>query len=282
LKALATVGLALGFVTLVGRVPFVPQQADRPVVDNRRLAVIGSNRSIAGLGTGGMEPAILPPMSTQPIPVTVNIDNAFGLFNAQFAASESSPGFATEEHRVPGQCSGAGRRHVEKICPACQVIAGKGGGSLPSMLMWTEVLDGEDVMRAVSTDCLSFATDGVPIVGTLRLGLEAVDLTNGNPDVVNDIVPLLPGATRIAAIEVGQWLAIFDHVARPSTALPDMAAALAVRGWQETSGADASVLPEFEGERVFKKSTDSYCVISLSKQGETYQLLTVVSAIARG
>jgi hypothetical protein len=148
------------------------------------------------------------------------------------------------------------------------------------MLLWMAPAGG--AVQAVSTDCIAVGTDGVPIVGALSMIDPALDMTDEGSSLAGDVVPLLPGAVRVAAIEMGDWLAVFDQVARPSTALSDMAIALTGKGWRETGDPEAGGLPAFAGERVFTKNAEVFCVISLSKQGGNYQLLTVVSSGARG
>lgn len=271
LKAAGTLALALAFVALVTRVPFLPQDAGESGPAHPDQA-----GSPAAPGTGA--PALL----TGQGGVTGSFDGTFGLFRGSFSDPSAGTGFSMEEHRVAGACAEAGRRYLERSCPSCQVLPGAPGSSGPPMLTWVDDRGEEPMMRAVSRDCISMAADGVPVVATLRIGNDLADLTQAKPDPKVRLVPLLPGATRIAALELGSWLAIFDQVGRPSTALADMAAALTGRGWRETSGAEAQSLPAFEGERVFTRNDDTFCVISLRKQGDTYQLLTVVSSSARG
>lgn len=217
-----------------------------------------------------------------PVNVTGDMGRTLGLFTAQFAATDSSPGFTTREHRVPGRCEGAGRRYIDQVCPGCQMLADGSVGVPPSMLLWLDPASQGGAVHAVSTDCMAVGPDGVPVVGTLVMNDPALDLAGEGSSLALDVVPLLPGATRLAAIEMGDWLAIFDDVARPSNALSDMAAALRDKGWRETADPEAGGLPTFAGERVFTKNANVFCVISLSKQGGSYQLLTVVSSGARG
>lgn len=280
IKALATAGLAFGFVVFVAKVPFVPPP---PIAtDESESTAQRNDRAVPRLTTGGMPAGGAVTTEMPPIMVTGDMDAGMGLFKASFAGSESEPGFTTEEHRVPGECTGAGRRYLQSKCPHCRIVAAEDDLELPSALIWTDPADDRSLLRSVSRDCVSIGADGVPIVGVLEFAGPTADLAGDNAAVDGDIVPLLPGATRIAAMEIGPWLAVFDQVARASTALPDMAAALERRGWRETGEADAGGLPSFVGERVFTKNTDVFCVISLSKQGGTYQLLTVVSSRTRG
>lgn len=282
IKALATVGLAFGFVVFVAKVPFVPQLPIASDESESRPTAQRGDRAMPRFATGGMPAGGPVATETQAVMVTGDMGTGMGLFKASFAGSESQPGFTTEEHRVPGQCADAGRRYIESECPHCQIIADQDGLELPSVLMWTDPADDRNILRSVSSDCVGIGADGVPVVGVLEFGEPTADLTGGNAAVDSDAVPLLPGATRIAAMEIGPWLAVFDEVARASTALPDMAAALEGRGWRETGDRDAGGLPSFVGERVFTKSSEVFCVISLRKQGGTHQLLTVVSSRARG
>lgn len=278
LKALGTAGLAFGFIVLVGSVPFMPQTTDSRSNANRAHAVAGSGGAVPRVAASALSSRRAVVAPDEPVSVTGAPGMATGLFEAHFAGNASGPGFTTEEHRVPGPCEGAGRRYLDKACPHCRLIPGSGEAASPAMLMWTEA----NALHAVSADCTSLAADGVPIVGTLVMNDPTVDLGAGGSDFASDVIPLLPGARRMASVEIGGWMAVFDQVARPSTALADMAAALVKRGWRETADPDAAGLATFEDQRVFTKSTDIFCVISLGKQGGNYQLLTVVSSGARG
>lgn len=278
LKAVGTAALALGFVALVGRVPFMPQSPAGSAASESPRSM--NDRPLARLAVGefsGTLPLVDP---DAPVAVTGDMDKALGLFRGEFAATDASPGFATAEHPVPGRCEGAGRRYIERECPGCQVIADRSAAFSPSMLLW--MAPASSAVQAVSTDCIAVGADGVPVVGTLVMSDPALDLTDEGSSLAGDVVPLLPGAVRVAAIEMGDWLAVFDQVARPSTALSDMATALRDKGWRETGDPQAGGLPAFAGERVFTKNAEVFCVISLSEQGGSYQLLTVVSSGARG
>jgi hypothetical protein len=90
-------------------------------------------------------------------------------------------------------------------------------------------------------------------------------------------VPLLPGATRTASIEVGAWLATFDRVGRPSTALADMVRLLGARGWREIPEGRKLDARQFEGDRVLTNDDDDTCVLSLTRQDDGHQLLTIIS-----
>jgi hypothetical protein len=277
LKGLGTIVLAGGFVWMVGRAPFMPD------ITNESEAVPASARPEYALQNLVIDPGGLLREPSQPLlnpmnPVTAGLEPAMGLYKARFASSESSPGFATEEYRVQGTCTGAGYRFIRETCPDCRILTDHSTDKMPPMLMWTEAGDGERSIRTVSTDCISVGPDGVPVVGTLRFGEGVADLSGESNHSAVEVVPLLPGSSRVAAVEIGGWLAIFDNVARPSTALPDMATALRNRGWREASGTEPGYNPVFEGERIFTNDQNAFCVVSLSKQGDSYQLLTVVSS----
>ncbi|HEX5764236.1 MAG TPA: hypothetical protein VFY27_01615 [Woeseiaceae bacterium] len=270
-KAIGTLVLALGLVVMVGRAPFLPE----------REAISGDTPPGHSLQNVKVEPGIMQrsssPLLSPPFPEKLaGIDAGLGLYKARFAATDSMPGFATEEHEVEGSCTGAGRRYLEETCPGCELLPRKPGDASPPMLMWKEKGDGSESLRAVSTDCISIGPTGLPVVGTLQLGDGVADLSAGRAaGVALDVVPLVPGASRLAAVEIGNWFATFDNVVRPSSAVGDMARALASRGWREVSGTEGQ--SQFEGERVFTNARDEVCVVTLSRQGDEYQLLTVVS-----
>ncbi len=282
LKGLGTLMLALGFVALVGRVPFLPDPDDKPDLsggDNHRpehlltalnidTGVIPSQPESAFTpGDMGAFDPLQPPM---------------GLFKASFSATATSPGFTTAEQRVPGKCRGAGRRYVETVCADCELLSGVSESEDLSILVWNQHDGAETVTRAVTPDCISVDTDGTPVVGTLRFGAGAADLTDGRTHSAGGGVPLIAGATRAAEFAVGGWVATLDNVARPSTALADMALALRKRGWREVSELPDDYSAAFEGERVFINSAGVHCVISLSRQDRTHQLISIVSSGPRG
>jgi hypothetical protein len=263
-------------------VPFLPDRAKKPDIaatDSRHPQhllsalqidtgiVRGEPNSAPGLGNSAVFDPLQPSM---------------GLFKASFSATETSPGFTTAEERVPGECQGAGRRYVDMVCADCELLSGESKTDLLSMLVWNQYDSGETLTHAVTPDCVSVAADGVPVVGTLRFGGGAADLTDGRARTVVSGVPLIAGATRAAEFEVGGWVATLDNVARPSTALADMTLALRNRGWREVSKPPSDYRPAFEGERVFINGAGVHCVISLSRQDRTHQLISIVSSGPRG
>lgn len=273
-KAIGTLLLAFGLVLMLARTPFLP---DRNASTEDSLAA-NSHYSLENLE---IEPGVMgrsaSTLLSSPFPEKLaGLDSGMGLYKGRFAATETRPGFATEEHEVEGACADAGRRYIEKICPGCQLLPQAPGDAAPPMLMWREPGDGAESLRAVSTDCIGFGSGGLPVVGTLQLGSGVADLSAGKASgLAADIVPLIPGASRQAAVEIGNWLATFDDVARPGSAVGDMARALTSRGWREVSAAENQ--SRFEGERVFTNARNELCVVTLNKQGDAYQLLTVVS-----
>jgi hypothetical protein len=269
-KALGTLLLAAGLVLMVGKAPFLPDRSAGIADSQSELPRLEIEPGIMGRSSS--------PLLSPPAPETLaGLQGGMGLYKARFAATETMPGFATEEHKVEGQCTGAGRRYLEQICPGCQLMAQQSADNSPRMLMWMEKVDGGQSMRAVSTDCISVGPDGAPVVGTLQFGGGVADLSAGATGISLDLVPLIPGSSRLAAVEIGNWLATFDDVARPSSAVGDMARALAGRGWREVSGAGAEGRRQSDDERVFTNVRNELCVVTLSKQGDAYQLLTVVS-----
>jgi hypothetical protein len=278
LKALGTAALALGFVFMVGRAPFIANSADETDIARRTMEAQSSTPPELQIDTGALQSSILPSM-----PDATDEDIGFaptlGLFNASFAASDGHSGFVTAEHRIPGSCADAGLRFIETECPTCEVIGGGEAGD-SEMLMWRQVIETKNVFQTVSRNCVSIAPDGVPIVGALRFGEGLANLTEASIDLAEGIVPLLPGATRVASINLGAWFATYDEIARPSTALVDMARKLGELGWREVSDPGAQRQGAFQGQRVFTNSSDATCVISLTKQDDIYQLMTVINSRA--
>jgi hypothetical protein len=278
LKSFGTLVLAGAFVWMVGRAPFLPDlsRENAATGNNAQSSYLLRNLNI----NSGSAPAGPPQWSAlPPAAVTAGLEPAMGLFKARFAGDEPGSGFATEEHRVPGECAGAGYRYIRNTCPDCQIINKPLSDKAQPMLMWTDANVAKGGIKSVSTDCVSIGPDGVPVVGTLSFGDGAVDLSAQSNDIAADIVPLIPGSSRIAAVEIGGWLATFDEVARPSTALHDMTAHLLGQGWREApQSEEPGYRPAFVGERVFTNRQNAFCVISISKQGDSYQVLTVVSS----
>lgn len=226
---------------------------------------------------GALRLPTLPPSSDKRSAMGLN--PAFGLFDASFAATDQASGFKTSEHRVPGSCSGAGRRYMTSECPSCAVI-GDPNSAPTEMLLWHQSIEGKPAIRAVTTNCMRVSTDGIPIVGTLEFGDSPVDLGSTAQQTLNSSVPILSGGKRVASIKLGGWSATFDTVARPSAALDDMADALGRRGWREVSDPETYLPSSFEGQRVFTNVNNAVCVISLTRQNDEYQLLTIVNGQA--
>ena len=271
LKVLGTFALAIGFVTLVSRAPFMPvKESSAPSPQRafpRNPLSLDVNTDL--LKAGGIDLA--------------DVEPPLGLFKGRFGPSVDSPGFATEEHRVSGVCKDAGARWAREICPTCQLLSNPGAEGEPQMLLWTEARNGRDVTRAVQADCTATGPDGDSVVASVTFDdREATLDAPATRDPSLDVVPLLPGGTRIAALEVGEWLATIDHVGRPSSALVDMAIALRKNGWRDIPSGTEAEPGTFGGQRVLKNEKDATCVISLSRQGDQYQLTTVVSPGRRG
>ena len=148
------------------------------------------------------------------------------------------------------------------------------------MLLWQQSRAGNTIVRAVSRDCISFASDGTPVVGSITFGDGDVSLGSGSVSNNGGSIPLLTGATRLAALSLGSWSATYDSVARPSSALRDMTNVLQGNGWREVSDPKVVGLETFEGQRVFTNNMNEICVISLSGEGGTFQLVTVINSRA--
>jgi hypothetical protein len=272
-KTVGTLALAAGFLLLVSRAPFVPDMGEespaRPTDPraNTRVALDADTLSPSGIESveaGELEPP-------------------FGLFKGRFGASLDTPGFATEEQSVPGVCEGAGKRWALEICPTCQPLSSDGADGVPEMLVWTEQVNAASITRAVTADCVSVGADGVPVVRSVTFDdLEPGSNATSPPDGSLEVVPLLPGATRTASLAMGEWLATFDSVGRPSTALADMVRVLQARGWREIPAGARTDQRTFEGERVLTNDANATCVISLTKQSDEHQLLTIISPGQRG
>lgn len=282
LKGLGTLVLALGFIALIGRVPFVPESSYKTQAAADSIRQPGHLLPALQIDTGFIRGE--PESRSEPDSPTVldPLQPPMGLFKASFAATETSPGFTTAEERVPGECQGAGRRYVDMVCANCELLSSDSKTDPLSMLVWNQYDSGETFSNGVTPDCISVAADGVPVVGVLRFGGNTAALTEGGEQSLASNVPLIAGATRAAEFEVGGWIATLDNVARPSTALTDMALELRNRGWREVSEPPNDYRPAFEGERVFVNSAGVHFVISLSRQDRTHQLISIVSAGPRG
>jgi hypothetical protein len=204
---------------------------------------------------------------------------SFGLFNASFAASDDQPGFRTSEHPVAGDCKDAGHRFLRASCPDCDLIGGETAGAA-DMLLWNQVIEGRTVLRAVSRNCTGTSPAGLSIVGTLDFEDAPADLGSGAKPPDTGRVPLLAGGKRVASITLGEWSATYDQVPRPSSALSDMTSALKKRGWREVSDPELLRQEAFQGQRVCTNKTNWLCRISLTRQGDEYQLLTIINSRA--
>jgi hypothetical protein len=265
-KVLGTVVLAGGFLLLISQAPFVPESDEPAPRGGATLAAPNVTRVDDDAGAGfpdGFEPPA-------------------GLFKAYFAASADSPGFGTQEHSVQGVCEGAGKRWSTENCPACAPLATEARDGFPALLLWTETVDGVNRTRAVTADCTEMGSDGLAVVTSITFDdpLSTAGITE--PATRGSLVPLLPGATRTAALEVGEWLATFDRVARPSTALGDMVALLETEGWRDIATGARFDMQTFEGERVLTNDANATCLLTLTKQDGDHQLLTIISPGRRG
>jgi hypothetical protein len=278
-KVAGTVVLALGFIVLAGRAPFLASTPDSELSSEYS----GPTYSLdPPFQTGNMLSPVLPEISSNG--AALDMGPSLGLFNAQFAGVDGAQGFSTNEYSVPGECVGAGRRLINTECPGCVPFGD--GSDATDMLLWHQPRAGNTVVRAVSRDCISFAGDGTPVVGSITFG-DGDGIANGavslsDESTVNDggNVPLLAGATRMAALSLGSWSATYDSVARPSSALRDMTNALQGNGWREVSDPEVVGLETFAGQRVFTNNMNEICVISLSGDGGTFQLVTVINSRA--
>ena len=218
-RAFGTLVLAAGFIVFITSAPFLKSETDQQVLgesqDDRY-----SLRSGFQLGT--MDAPVLAAVPEAGSPM--GLDPTLGLFNAQFFGVEGEQGFTTSEHEIPGVCEGAGQRFIQSDCPECLPLSDLATGS--DMLIWQQTLENDVVIRSVSRDCIAFSDEGTPIVGALAFGSGTAKL-DARVTVKNaGNVPLLYGARRIAALSLGSWSATYDEVARPSSALGDMASAL--------------------------------------------------------
>src|SRR5262245_42159750 len=106
---------------LVGKAPFMPVKESAPPSAQpaypRNPLSLDVNTDL--LKAGGIDLAdVAPPL---------------GLFKGRFGPSVDSPGFATEEHRVPGVCKDAGARWAHEICPTCKLLSNPRAEGEPQM-----------------------------------------------------------------------------------------------------------------------------------------------------
>ncbi|MCK5887229.1 MAG: hypothetical protein KAG70_12135, partial [Alcanivorax sp.] len=164
IKALGTVVLCVGFVYMVTRTPFMPQTSTGPgaiVPGGQQQALMLKNIT---LDTG---------TASHQLPTMDAINSAMpslGLFKARYGTSIANPGFATQEHEMPGPCTGAGRRYIEQVCPECQIMTGGPQPGQPEMLLWSGEDPGYSKAGAVSANCSNTADDGSVIVNVLQFG----------------------------------------------------------------------------------------------------------------
>ncbi|MDB4261619.1 hypothetical protein N9878_01995, partial [bacterium] len=187
--------------------------------------------------------------------------------------------------QVEGDCMGAGRRYIEQVCPGCQVLSGDGksGQSVePGVVMWMDGASGSEAVSAVSANCSRVAANGSAIVDVLRFAGGPLSLEQSGTQLALDIVPLLHRAERVAVFEMGGWLATMDEVPNPRTAINDMLIALKQRGWREASDHESADVKMFAQQRVFTNNDNALCVVTLSQEGDTAQLLTIMSSYTRG
>ena len=268
-RVLGTIVLAAGLLFFIGTAPFM-SGPDEGVVAPEPVAIVAPPPLPQNLATppAGLElgpSGLAGPLALQP---------TLGLFEAEFAGVGDQVGFSTSEHTVSGECANAGQRYIDKECPGCGLLGDSGSSD---MLMWQQTVDAEPVVRSVSRHCLKMTPDGQAVVGTLQFGEGDLDLAAGRPDKISGHVPLISGATRLASIRIGVWSATYDKVPRPSSALQDMATALQIKGWREVSESEHLPKDAFSGQRVFTNDSSAVCVISLTRQGQDYQLTTIIS-----
>jgi hypothetical protein len=251
--------------------PFLPQQGP------------GTDKSVSG--SNAAHTALAP----VPVPSLLNEDRTalnngpmaglspvMGLFRGQFTQAGGNPAFVNREHRVEGPCEGAGLRYARSVCPDCQLL-GEDAATGNNMVMWTEGPENEGVFHAVSRDCITTAPDGASVVGSLEFGGSAV-VGGADATFADGLVPLVPGAERLAAFEIGGWLATLDEVVKPATAMADMNRMLVQRGWREAKGQEAIAAVETLGQRVFTNDANALCVVTLNEEGGKYQLMTILSS----
>jgi hypothetical protein len=176
LKSIGTLVLAIAFVAMVGRAPFLVDK-----VDGNNGASQAGNQLPTGsrIQTASLERSMTVRISVSDSPTRCPLQPSMGLFSASFSGSTEGGGFSTAEHRVAGACEGAGARYIDQVCPGCAVSAGKGQGDLPAMLVWTDPGSPTGTVNAVTADCVSVSIDGAAIVGSLSLGGKELDLANG-------------------------------------------------------------------------------------------------------
>ncbi|HNP34698.1 MAG TPA: hypothetical protein PKK10_02490 [Woeseiaceae bacterium] len=275
-RSLGTVVLLFGCVLFMARAPFLHDNT-QAATHQQRPPLRSPPATAALLDPGAMTTPVLPELG--PPGASAMLQPSFGLFEANFAATDDQPGFHTAEHPMAGNCTAAGERYFAATCPGCELIGGSEAQSA-EMLLWNQTVDGREVLRAASRNCTGTSATGLAIVGTLDFDTSPVNLGDSTKPVDTHRVPLLAGALRITSITLGDWSATYDQVARPSSALPDMASALQKRGWREVSDPELLGQGAFQGQRVFTNETNWLCMISLTKQGDNFQLLTIINSRA--
>ena len=271
-KFLGTLALAVGFIFLVAQSPFLAQSP-------------GQARERAEQGDGGpllafpnRSGALEIPGSVAPLSVTPQdtLTSSLGLFRGEFGGGPS-PGFTTAEHRVPGSCAGAGRRLAKEQCPACEIRTTPEIAGEQQMLIWSPQ-PGDSAVVSAPLNCTAFDQDGTPLVTVIAFGDGAVNLAGSGDVIARDRVPLVAGANRLAAFELGGWLAVLDEVRSPQQALGDMQQSLIGQGWRKASGSEVPDLPGAEDQLVFTNAANELCVVTLSIEESANQLLTIISS----
>jgi hypothetical protein len=264
----ATALLAAGAVMLLTNVPFLSPIAEEP----QPLILTPPSLKMPGLdlSTGLIPTSKLPGLQT---PNGSGMYPDFGEFKARFANTGDGPAFAIQEIVMEGACEGAGRRYIEKACPECEAVGDTQQSGQTPMLLWTESSGTGDKLLSISADCISTRPDGSVVVGLVNLSGNMLDTAGDS----TQIIPLINGGERLAAMELGGWLTTMDRVGNPATAITDMTAALLIKGWREAVGQQSSIGVLSSEQRVFVKNQNETCVIYLSRDGSQVQLVSIVS-----
>lgn len=266
-NVVATGLLAAGAVMLLTNVPFLTPDTEAPplILTPPSLKMPGLD-----LSTGVVPTSTLPGLQT---PNGSGIYPDLGEFNARFANTGDSPAFAIQEIAVEGACEGAGRRYIEKTCPDCETVGDTQQSGQTPMLLWTDSSGAGDKLLSISADCISTRPDGNVVVGLVNLSGNLLNTAGDSTQVI----PLVKGGERLAAMELGGWLTTMDRVGDPATALAEMTAALLVKGWREALGQQSSIGVLSSEQRVFVRNQNETCVIYLSRDGNQVQLVSIVS-----
>ena len=274
-KLIASGVLAAVFIALFLKAPFLGQLDGE---DDRSLIPATSPGNLR-LSALQLESGILPPSSLPGLqdPSLSALQAGSDLFKGEFLQDGGVPGFSTGEHVVDGPCESAGRRYIESICPECEIQEGPAQPGQTTMLLWHKPGEKDGGIRSVSADCIASDGNNKAVVGSLSFGPETPQQGGNSQPMAADLVPLLPGAKRVSAMEMGGWLAIMDEVESPDRALDAMATALRQKGWQDVEGQPANGVGSIKEQRVFSRAGYGTCVIYLNRDGGSVQLVTVVS-----